>query len=66
MYLAARKWGIQPSEFWDMTMVEWMLEARFHMDQSPVGRAAQKRDEWLEDMEMTDEEWWAKHGTSQS
>lgn len=27
MYLAARAWGIQPSEFWDMTMVEWFAEA---------------------------------------
>lgn len=26
MYLWAREWGIQPSEFWDMTLPEWFLE----------------------------------------
>lgn len=26
MYLWARRWGIQPSEFWAMTIGEWWLE----------------------------------------
>lgn len=26
MYLWAREWGIQPSEFWEMTVAEWFLE----------------------------------------
>ncbi len=26
MYLWARQWGIQPGEFWDMTIPEWWLE----------------------------------------
>lgn len=26
MYLWAREWGIQPSEFWDMTVGEWWAE----------------------------------------
>jgi hypothetical protein len=26
MYLFARDWGIQPSEFWNMTMSEWWVE----------------------------------------
>lgn len=26
MYLWARQWGIQPSEFWEMTIPEWWLE----------------------------------------
>lgn len=26
MYLAARSWGIQPSEFWDMTPAAFWLE----------------------------------------
>lgn len=25
----AREWGIQPSEFWDMTLGEWFLEYDF-------------------------------------
>lgn len=26
MYLLARRWGWQPSEFWDATIPEWFLE----------------------------------------
>ena len=26
MYLYAREWNIQPSEFWNMTISEWWLE----------------------------------------
>ncbi len=26
MYLWARQWGIQPTEFWEMTIGEWWLE----------------------------------------
>ena len=26
MYLWAREWGIQPSEFWAMTISEWFAE----------------------------------------
>jgi hypothetical protein len=26
MYLWAREWGIQPGEFWEMTIPEWFLE----------------------------------------
>ena len=26
MYLAARSWGVQPSEFWSMTICEFFLE----------------------------------------
>jgi len=36
MYVTARSWGIQPSEFWEMTMVEWFAEAQFHQKQSEV------------------------------
>lgn len=34
MYVTARSWGIQPSEFWAMTMAEWFVEADFHVKQS--------------------------------
>lgn len=34
MYLAARSWGIQPSEFWEMTLGEWMLEAFQHHEEA--------------------------------
>ena len=41
MYLAARGWGIQPSEFWGMTMAEWFCEYDFHNANRP-GRYAGK------------------------
>ena len=31
--MAARSWGVQPSEFWGMTIGEWMLEATWHNGQ---------------------------------
>jgi len=34
MYVTARSWGIQPSEFWAMTMVEWFAEAQLHQKQN--------------------------------
>lgn len=34
MYLAARSWGVQPGEFWSMTMGEWMLEAAHHANET--------------------------------
>lgn len=30
MYVLARQWGIQPSEFWGMTMAEWFCEYEFN------------------------------------
>jgi len=32
MYLAARAWGIQPSEFWAMTLSEILAEAMIRGD----------------------------------
>jgi hypothetical protein len=34
MYLWSRQWGIQPSEFWDMTISEWWIEYELR---APVG-----------------------------
>lgn len=62
--MSARSWGIQPSEFWEMTVSEWMVEADANFRSTPEGRTNLKRDEWLDEAEMTDEEWWAKHGAS--
>lgn len=41
MYLSARQWGIQPSEFWGMSMSEWFCEYDFHNSNRP-GRFAGK------------------------
>lgn len=35
MYLHARNWGIQPSEFWGMTMAEWFCEYEIHRQHDP-------------------------------
>lgn len=33
MYRVARDWGIQPSEFWGMTVAEWLEEAGGKIEQ---------------------------------
>ena len=48
MYLTARQWGIQPSEFWDMTMAEWFCEYDFH-NSTREGRFAGKLTESVVD-----------------
>ena len=35
MYLLAREWGIQPSEFWEMTLPEWFVEYEFRTAERP-------------------------------
>ena len=35
MYLWAREWGIQPGEFWDMTIPEWWLEYELKAPKDP-------------------------------
>jgi len=35
MYLWAREWGIQPSEFWEMTIPEWFLEYEIKAPKDP-------------------------------
>lgn len=32
MFLHARTWGLPPSEFWAMTLPEWIAEATMHRD----------------------------------
>jgi hypothetical protein len=42
MYLWAREWGIQPSEFWAMTIPEWFLEYELRAPKDPKGTYAGK------------------------
>jgi hypothetical protein len=42
MYLWARQWGIQPSEFWDMTISEWWLEYDLNAPSDPKEKYAGK------------------------
>lgn len=42
MYLWAREWGIQPSEFWQMTISEWWLEYELKSPKDPKGTYAGK------------------------
>ena len=42
MYLWARKWGIQPSEFWEMTISEWWLEYEINVPSDPKEKYAGK------------------------
>ena len=42
MYLLARCWGIQPSEFWGMTVGEWFAEYELRAPAQPGDRFAGK------------------------
>ena len=68
MYLSARQWGIQPGEFWEMTMPEWYCEYDFHVSRAPATRGGKLTRGDLEEIEyensLTDEEWEAEYGTS--
>ena len=51
-----------------MTMGEWYCEYEFHADQNGGGTYAGNLtqgdvDDLMDDNELTDEEWWKKHGT---
>lgn len=35
MYLLAREWGIQPSEYWEMTLPEWHAEYELRAQEKP-------------------------------
>lgn len=37
MYLCARGWDIQPGEFWDMTLYEFLLEHEVRRERDPEG-----------------------------
>lgn len=62
MYLAAVEWGMQPSEFWEMTMVEWLLVAHHKWLASEEGQLWKKKQVWMADAALTKEEWRAKYG----
>lgn len=36
MYLAARSWGVQPGEYWDMTLGEFMAELEQRRPRDPA------------------------------
>lgn len=67
MYLHARQWGIQPSEFWEMTLKEWYCEYELHakmLENARLpGRLTTDLVEDLEDdLKLTPEQFRAKHG----
>lgn len=57
MYLHARLWGIQPSEFWAMTMSEWFAEYAMNnkSNDNYAGSLTQGDiddiEDWLEELE---------------
>lgn len=62
MYLSARSWGIQPSEFWAMTIGEWLLEAADQWEKSEAGKLEKKKQVWREDANLSKEDWMKKYG----
>lgn len=62
MYCSAREWGIQPSEFWEMTIGEWLVEAAQQYEKSELGQKERKKQILLEDASLSAEEWMSKYG----
>lgn len=59
MYALARDWGIQPSEFWGMTLHEWFVEFKFRKAQNDKisGKLTDEDQARMEEnIRMTDEE----------
>lgn len=60
--------GIMPSEFWAMTADEFLTLVEFENDDAPLRAGGKlRRHEAIEmqrDLDLTDAEWWAKHGAS--
>ena len=63
MFQCAHSWGITPNDFWDMTINEWFA---LHDMNKPNNHAGKLTDDVVndivDDMGLTDEEWWDKHG----
>lgn len=55
-----------PSEYWAMTAEEFLVIAQLEADNAPVrdGGKMRHRDvrELTSDLDLSDEEWWLKHG----
>jgi len=58
MFQLSVSWGIAPSEFWEMTLPEW-VEIYNHFTRDPKEEA---RKEWAKQADLTDDEWWELHG----
>lgn len=58
--------GIMPSEYWEMTAGEFLVIAQMEADNAPVSDGGKMRHkdarELALDLDLSDEEWWIKHG----
>jgi hypothetical protein len=46
----ARSWGIQPGEFWDMTLSEWFCEYRHNKPKGQEGYAGRLTQSDVDDL----------------
>lgn len=68
LYLSARSWGVQPSEFWEMSFPEWFCEAEARRDRQRGDYAGTLTRSDVDELTliaaMTDEEWSAYNGNT--
>lgn len=65
--MAVVNFGLPPSEFWEMTMNEWFALHEVHRPNDYAGKLTHDRvDDLLDDIELSDQEWWAKHGSTRN
>lgn len=63
--LAVKSFGVQPGEFWDMTIPEWFALWEVFRPNDYAGNLTHDAvDDLMDDLDLTDEEWWSKNGTS--
>lgn len=61
--LAVGRFGVQPSEFWSMTIPEWFALWEVHRPSDYAGNLTHNVvDDLLDDLDLDDEEWWSKNG----
>ncbi|MDX1489202.1 MAG: phage tail assembly chaperone [Acidiferrobacterales bacterium] len=64
--LAVGRFGVQPGEFWEMTIAEWFALWEVHRPNNYAGNLTHDVvDDLLDDLDLDDEEWWEKNGTAE-
>lgn len=62
--------GIMPGEYWSMTAHEFLALVEMEADDSPTkpgGKLTRQRAREMEsDLQLSDAEWWAKHGATKN
>lgn len=63
--IAVGTFNVQPSEFWGMTIPEWFALWEIHRPNDYAGKLTHDLvDDLMDDIDLSDDEWWEKNGAS--